>query len=62
MFCYFCQQKAPIRWYAPEAILDDIFTTKTDVWSFGILLFEIITMGKDRYVYSLIQLVNGICI
>ncbi|XP_072016708.1 uncharacterized protein [Amphiura filiformis] len=38
-------EKAPIRWYAPEAILDDTFTSKTDVWSFGILLFEIITMG-----------------
>ncbi|XP_033638391.1 serine/threonine-protein kinase STE20-like isoform X4 [Asterias rubens] len=38
--------RAPIRWYAPEAIMDDMFSTKSDVWSFGILLFEIATLGK----------------
>eukprot|EP00063_Salmo_salar_P036768 XP_014011603.1 PREDICTED: tyrosine-protein kinase SRK3-like isoform X1 [Salmo salar] len=39
----------PIRWTAPDAIVSNRFTIKNDVWSFGILLYEIMTFGMEPY-------------
>jgi len=39
----------PIRWTAPEACFFGKYSTKSDVWSFGIVLYEIITKGKIPY-------------
>uniref|UniRef100_A0A673AZR9 Tyrosine-protein kinase n=1 Tax=Sphaeramia orbicularis TaxID=375764 RepID=A0A673AZR9_9TELE len=41
--------KFPIKWTAPEAFNYGSFTIKSDMWSFGILLYEIITYGKIPY-------------
>ncbi|XP_072913535.1 tyrosine-protein kinase FRK [Hemitrygon akajei] len=41
--------KFPVKWTAPEAIHSNKFSIKSDVWSFGILLYEIITYGKMPY-------------
>ncbi|XP_072022139.1 uncharacterized protein [Amphiura filiformis] len=48
---YFSQSssKLPVRWMAPEAIEYNMFTIKTDVWSFGIVLWELVTMGAHPY-------------
>lgn len=37
------------KWAAPECILYDMFTIKSDVWSFGIVLYEIVTYGRSPY-------------
>ena len=42
-------EKFPIKWTAPEAILHSQVSIKSDVWSFGILLFEIVTYGRFPY-------------
>ncbi|XP_053919940.1 tyrosine-protein kinase FRK isoform X2 [Cuculus canorus] len=43
------ETKLPVKWTAPEAIRYNKFSVKSDIWSFGILLFEIITYGKMPY-------------
>ena len=39
----------PIKWTAPEAANYSRFSIKSDVWSFGILLTELVTYGRLPY-------------
>ncbi|XP_006812809.2 hepatocyte growth factor receptor-like [Saccoglossus kowalevskii] len=39
----------PVRWMAPESFRKKIYTSKSDVWAFGILLWELLTRGETPY-------------
>eukprot|EP00039_Didymoeca_costata_P004067 m.71161 g.71161 ORF g.71161 m.71161 type:complete len:451 (+) comp12217_c0_seq2:321-1673(+) len=41
--------KMPVKWSAPEAVQYSKFSIKSDVWSYGILLTEIVTHGRIPY-------------
>ncbi|EDQ85045.1 uncharacterized protein MONBRDRAFT_34458 [Monosiga brevicollis MX1] len=39
----------PVRWTAPEALEDNIFSEKSDVWAFGVLMYEVYTKAAMPY-------------
>ncbi|XP_011258486.1 high affinity nerve growth factor receptor isoform X2 [Camponotus floridanus] len=39
----------PVRWMSPESVMYGRFTLETDVWSFGVVLWEVFSFGKQPY-------------
>ena len=42
-------EKVPVKWLAPETLQEKVFTHKTDIWTYGVLVWEIYADGAEPY-------------
>ncbi len=48
-YCNTNSDIGPVRWMAPEALKKQVFSKKSDVWSFGVLVWEVVSNGELPY-------------
>ena len=41
--------RMPLKWLAVECVKRGIYSTRSDVWSFGVTIWELLTYGKKPY-------------
>lgn len=39
----------PIRWMSPESIFEGVYSSKSDMWAFGVIVWEVLTLGFQPY-------------
>jgi serine/threonine protein kinase len=41
--------QVPVKWMAPESIFDARYSSASDVWSFGVMAWEVFSFGEEPY-------------
>lgn len=48
-YYHYRQAWIPLRWLPAESVFEDDFSTKSDVWAFGVLMWEVFSHGEMPY-------------
>jgi proto-oncogene tyrosine-protein kinase Ret len=43
------KDRIPVKWMAPECLGDNVYKTSSDVWAFGVVAWELVTLGASPY-------------